>query len=292
MKLTQCPICKNEKINKGFDCKDNMITQEIFSINSCSNCGFLFTNPRPDDSEMEKYYQGGDYVSHSESKKGLVNSLFILARKYTLASKVKLIKSLSKGRKILDIGCGSGSLLNACSKNGFTVTGMEPSEFARGVAKQNYGLDILPIEEIKTQKKTHDIISLWHVLEHVSDLDLYFQCFNTLLEKDGILLIALPNRESYDAAYYKEKWAAYDVPRHLWHFSEKDIVTLAKNHGFELFRKTPMKLDAFYISMLSEQYKHGKNKLVAAFFRGLKSNIWARRNDNKYSSLIYAFKIK
>ena len=292
MEITLCPICNSDKKKQIITCNDYLVSNKKFSVCECENCGFKFTSPRPKEEVLWKYYESEDYISHSETKKGIVNSLYILARKHTLRWKVNLVKTLTNKRGILDIGCGSGSFLNACKERKFNATGMEPSDFARTRAKKEYGLDILPIEEIYSSKEKTDIITMWHVLEHVSDLNGYFERFEQMLNDEGVLIIALPNCNSYDAKHYKEFWAAYDVPRHLWHFNKKSVKELGEKHGFELKNIIPMKLDAFYIAMLSEKYIHGKNRLIKAFFVGLISNIHALLNGREYSSLIYVLRKK
>ena len=292
MEITRCPICDSSNKKQTLFCNDYLVTNEKFSICECKQCGFKFTSPRPEDDNLWKYYESEDYISHSETKKGLVNGLYILARKYTLKWKIDLIKTLTTKRKLLDLGCGSGSFLNACKERGFNVTGMEPSDFARERASKEYGLDILPIEDIYTCDEKKDIVTMWHVLEHVADLNGYFERLRKILNDDGVLLIALPNNNSYDAKHYEAYWAAYDVPRHLWHFNRKSVKELGEKHGFELKHIIPMKLDAFYIAMLSEKYIHGKNRMIKAFFVGLISNIHALFNGREYSSLIYVLKKK
>lgn len=289
--INQCPVCKCEVISRVIICKDYLVSGDDFEITACTECGFQFTNPRPEDDKLSDYYESEDYVSHSESKKGIINRLFLLARKYTLKKKLKIIQKYSTGKKLLDIGCGSGSFLDVCNSAGYEATGLEPNEGAREFALKNYGLEVQPIEKFfQLEENSIDIITMWHVLEHVPDFSLYFQRFREILVEKGTLFIALPNYESKDAQIYGKYWAAYDVPRHLYHFRQTDIKNIAEQYGFYIEAILPMKLDAYYISMLSEKYKHGKTKLIRAFFNGMRSNMWARRHDNNYSSLIYVLK--
>lgn len=289
--INQCPICGNKIFNRVQICKDYLVSNKEFEISACAECGFQFTNPRPADDKLADYYKSEDYVSHSESKKGIINKLFLAARKYTLKRKLKTVHNYSTGKSILDIGCGTGSFLDICKSSGYNTTGLEPEESARDYALKNYGIEVFPIENfLSLDENLFDVITLWHVLEHVSDLNLYFKRFKELLNETGTLIIALPNRESKDAKEYGKYWAAYDVPRHLYHFRKKDIKTLAEQNGFKLVKCLPMKLDAYYVSMLSEKHKHGKNRPITAFFTGLKSNWYAKSHDKNYSSLIYIFK--
>lgn len=291
--INQCPICGNSIFNRVQICKDYLVSNKEFEITACAECGFQFTNPRPADDELADYYKSEDYVSHSESKKGIINKLFLIARKYTLKRKLKTVRNFSSGKDILDIGCGTASFLDICKSSGYNTIGLEPEKDARDYALKHYGIEVFPIENLLSlENNQFDTITLWHVLEHVSKLNLYFNRFKELLNETGTLIIALPNHESKDAKKYGKFWAAYDVPRHLYHFRKKDIKTLAEQHGFDLIKCIPMKLDAYYVSMLSEKHKHGKNRLIAAFFNGLKSNYHAKRHDNNYSSLIYVFKVE
>ncbi len=272
-------------------CKDYLVSGDDFEITACTDCGFQFTNPRPEDDKLSDYYESEDYVSHSETKKGLINRLFLMARKYTLKKKLRTVRKYSSGNRILDIGCGSGSFLDVCKSSGYEACGLEPDEGAREFALKHYGLEVKPIENfLQLEENTIDVITMWHVLEHVSDLRLYFQRFKEILDEKGTLFIALPNPESKDAQMYGKYWAAFDVPRHLYHFRQTDIKNIAEQYGFHLETALPMKLDAYYICMLSEKHKSGKSKLIRSFFKGMKSNLYARRNDKNYSSLIYVFK--
>jgi len=289
--INQCPVCGCEVNNRVLICKDYLVSGDDFEITACTDCGFQFTNPRPEDDTLGDYYKSEDYVSHSESKKGIINRLFLMARNYTLKKKLKIIHKYGSGKRMLDIGCGSGSFLDVCKSAGYEANGLEPDGDAREFALKNYGLEVKPIEDfLHVEDNSIDIITMWHVLEHVSDLRLYFNRFREILSENGTLFIALPNPESKDAQMYGKFWAAFDVPRHLYHFRQKDIKNLAEQYGFQLEKALPMKLDAYYICMLSEKHKSGKNKLVRSFFNGMNSNMYARRHDNNYSSLIYILK--
>lgn len=289
--LNTCPVCNsNELTPEVLSAKDHLVSKEIFHIARCSKCGFLFTNPRPNDEKLGDYYQSTDYISHSETKKGLVNKLYLMARRYTLRRKVRIVASAGSGKRLLDIGCGVGAFLHEAKQKGFDVLGIEPEETARSIAKEKYGVEVLPVPEFtQIADASRDAITLWHVLEHVEDLDLYWKNFQRILAPGGTLIIAVPNPESPDAVFYQGNWAAYDVPRHLYHFRKDDLRFLAKKYDFQLNQILPMKLDAYYISMLSEKNMHGKSKLVRSFFKGMHFNGRARKTNN-YSSLIYILK--
>jgi SAM-dependent methyltransferase len=267
-----------------------MITKEEFSVVKCESCGFCFTNPIPVQSEIGKYYKSEEYVSHSSSNKGLINAVYNLVRNYTLKKKVKFLQSITNGKEILDIGAGTGHFLNQCVKNSFVAEGLEPDIDARSFAKTNFDLNLRPIEDLHVIKKeSKDLITMWHVLEHVYDLNQDFGTLVDLLKKDGKLIIAVPNRNSFDASFYREYWAAYDLPRHLYHFAERDIQSLGNKYNMKLVKVLPMKFDSFYVSMLSEKYSNGS--IFKALRIGLMSNFKARKSGG-YSSQIYILEKK
>jgi 2-polyprenyl-3-methyl-5-hydroxy-6-metoxy-1,4-benzoquinol methylase len=265
--------------------KDNMITKEDFRIVSCKSCGFHFSNPIPSIDDIGRYYKSEEYISHSSSKKGFINSIYNRVRNYTLKQKVKLVSEFSTGKNLLDVGSGTGHFLYQAKLGGFSVQGLEPDSDAVSFAKQNFSLDLDPLASLYTiEANSIDVITMWHVLEHVYNLEKDFSQLVHVLKPNACLIIAVPNMESYDAKYYKELWAAYDVPRHLYHFRKKDISYLAEKHNCKLVDVKPMKFDSFYVSMLSEKYKGGN--ILKAFLVGLKSNIHAVKGGG-YSSQIY-----
>jgi 2-polyprenyl-3-methyl-5-hydroxy-6-metoxy-1,4-benzoquinol methylase len=293
LNLEKCIVCGSSQFEPFLVCKDYTVSQESFNIVSCKTCGFKFTNPRPDNSVLGSYYKAESYVSHTNSKKGIVNKLYHAVRSYTLKSKIKLVSSYVSRGTILDYGCGTGMFLNACNISGWEVYGMEPDDNARKMASE-HGLNVFSdkakVQNYITDKK-FNAITLWHVLEHVTDMEETLSFFKSKLNPDGVLIIAVPNHVSYDAHYYKEFWAAYDVPRHLHHFDIKSMTSMLEKAGFKFHESKPMKFDSFYVSMLSEKYKTGSVNLVKAFLIGLTSNLKAK-NTNSYSSTIYIFKHK
>lgn len=281
---TNCPICDSHNFAPFMDVKDHMITKEDFKIVKCIACGFHFTNPIPSIANIGEYYKSEEYVSHSSSKKGIINSLYNLVRNHTLKKKVSLLQSLSSGKELLDIGSGTGHFLNQAKQTGFVVEGLEPDQDAVNFAKTNFKVDLFPLAHLyELEKESKDFITMWHVLEHVYNLKEDFQQIVNVLKIGGYLIIAVPNLESYDAKLYKEYWAAYDVPRHLYHFRKTDIQNLASQFGLKLEVVKPMKFDSYYVSMLSEKYKGGS--IVKAFLNGWMSNL--KSSKGGYSSQIY-----
>ncbi len=289
--LRNCPVCQNNTFTEYLNVQDFTVSQEKFSIQACKKCGFKFTNPRPDLFKIGDYYKAESYISHTNTSKGLIAKLYHSVRKYTLKGKLNLINRLiQKKGKLLDVGCGTGMFLNVCRENGWTVNGIEPDNGARQIAEQINKAAIKTEVLTSFKNETFDIITMWHVLEHVHLLNETVDWLKERLSDSGYLIIAVPNHESKDAKIYQEYWAAYDVPRHLYHFSQKSIKQLFEQKGFSLKETLPMKFDSFYVSMLSTKYQVGKINYIKAFLDGLKSNLNAESNNGNYSSLIYIFK--
>ncbi len=287
---SNCPLCASADIKESLSAKDHTVSQKMFSIWHCNNCTARFTQDVPEQEEIGAYYQSENYISHSDTKKGLVNRLYHIVRNRTLSSKCSLIKKQTgkASGAVLDIGCGTGAFLNTMQQAGWSITGLEPDETARKKAAELYHIQPQsPDQLFHLAPGSFHAITMWHVLEHVHDLHGYVKQIATLLHPEGKLFIAVPNYTSYDAAIYKENWAAYDVPRHLYHFSPKSMEHLLTTYNLKLTTLLPMWYDSFYVSMLSEKYKHGKGNLLKAFWNGFISNGKAFINKGKCSSVIY-----
>ena len=290
--VTQCPVCDNSGFSSFLICKDYFVSGEEFKLKECKNCGFKITENIQDEENIGSYYQSEEYISHSNTSKGIVNSIYHNVRKYMLGRKRRLVEKACGIRKgnILDIGTGTAYFLNEMKEYGWNVLGTEKSEDARAFAKQEFGLDNLPTEELfNLNHKTFDAITLWHVLEHIHDLGKNMDTLNRVLKDDGRLIIAVPNHDSYDAKHYKEYWAAYDVPRHIWHFAPKQMKRLGKKYNFKLESVHTMPFDSFYVSMLSEKYKKSTLGLFKGIFHGKISWINSWFNKKSCSSVIYVF---
>lgn len=286
--LSRCPICESDQFEPFLRCEDYTVSRETFQIVNCKNCGFKFTNPRPEESQLGKFYKSEEYVSHSNTNKGFINSTYQSVRKYTLLKKLQLISKYFKTGKILDIGCGTGEFLNTCKNAKWITIGIEPDNDARQMAIKNFELDVRDESELKNlSDQSFDVISMWHVLEHVPKLNERIEELKRLIKPNGIIIIAVPNCDSLDAKIYTEFWAAYDLPRHLYHFTPKDIESIFRKHSMKVFRILPMIFDSFYVSMLSEKYKFGKINYARAFTNGLRSNLAALKTGKTYSSQIY-----
>jgi 2-polyprenyl-3-methyl-5-hydroxy-6-metoxy-1,4-benzoquinol methylase len=286
---THCPVCSSTEINPLLTVKDHSVSGDQFVIWQCAVCCLRFTQDVPDEDSIGPYYQSQDYISHTNTDKGLLNKLYQKVRYHTLEKKAKLIITYTKEKgRILDIGAGVGAFLSTMKGKGWQIIGIEPDEVARKNAQDFFGLQLDQPVLLQTLKPdTFDAITLWHVLEHVHQLHPYIEQLKTLLTKEGKIFIAVPNYTSSDAASYKTYWAAYDVPRHLYHFNPKSVQQLAEQHGLKIIAKKPMWFDSFYISLLSSKYRSGKTNWISAGFNGLSSNFSALLNKDKCSSIIY-----
>lgn len=288
-----CPLCGSKEIAKRFACKDYFATGEMFDIYECRSCGFAFTQNFPDEKEISSYYESPTYISHSNTSKGLINKLYHIVRAIMLRRKVSLIKKLTflQNGNIVDYGAGTGFFARAMQKKGWKVTAIEKSAQAREFAEKEYKFKMLPEEALKSIE-THsvDVVTLWHVMEHIQQVDAFWDEMHRILDETGIAVIALPNCSSYDAANYGEYWAAYDVPRHLWHFTPATIMKLGEKHGFILERQYPMLFDGFYISLLSEKYKGRHLKTLRGLWNGFLGLCATLDKCSASSSIIYVFR--
>ena len=287
---SECPVCNSQNINPLLTIKDYSVSKQDFVIWQCTECSLRFTQDVPDENSISSYYKSPDYISHSNTNKGFINKTYQKVRNYTLEEKAKLIikETHETSGSLLDIGSGTGAFLAVMKKKGWEVKGIEPDEDARRLTKQLYNLDIdNPTVLNSIRGSSFNAITLWHVLEHVHQLHDYIEHLKRILKPQGKFFIAVPNYQSTDSNIYRSYWAAYDVPRHLYHFSPNSIEVLMQKHGLKVDARKPMWFDSFYISMLSSKYKTGKTNYITAFVNGLRSNVTALLNKERCSSLIY-----
>jgi 2-polyprenyl-3-methyl-5-hydroxy-6-metoxy-1,4-benzoquinol methylase len=290
---TSCPLCESKAVKHSFTTKDYSISQESFEVWKCDDCTLQFTQNVPSQEDIAPYYKSEEYISHSDTKKGIVNNLYHSVRSVMLKRKYNLVNKFAKASTLLDYGCGTGYFPAYVKAQGKSVKAIEIDADARAYAKKKWNLDIYEpsaLTDGTLANHSFSVISLWHVMEHLYHPEEYLKRFHQLLHNDGTLVIAVPNYTSLDAQHYGPEWAAYDVPRHLWHFSPASIVAFASKHGFDLLTKEKMPFDSFYVSLLSEKYKTGKSKLFSGFWNGFKSYNKAAKDVNQCSSIVYVFK--
>jgi 2-polyprenyl-3-methyl-5-hydroxy-6-metoxy-1,4-benzoquinol methylase len=279
--------------------RDHSVSGEEFELIYNQEFNFLQTHPQPSEEKLGDYYESEDYISHTDAKRNAFEKVYHFVKEIALKRKLKLINcffddtsscSVSGEKKLLDVGCGTGDFLKVAKDNNWGVSGIEPNQQARTIANKKTGDSVFDIQQLlKFESNSFDVITLWHVLEHLPKLESHIEIFESLLKPNGRLVIAVPNYNSYDAKHYKNFWAAFDVPRHLWHFSQTSIARVVKIKNMEVVKTAPMIFDAYYVSLLSEKYKNGSMNLFKAFWVGWLSN-WKAKRSTEYSSIIYIIK--
>lgn len=282
-----CPLCNHDKVDFKITCEDYTVSHELFEVVTCKNCGLNFTQDVPTIETIGSFYKSDTYISHSDQKSGLINSLYGVVRNYTLRQKLGWINKHCSGQSIFDLGAGTGYFVNTLQKGGWDVTGFEPDQDARSVALKNFNIQLEEEAAFYAQPKIENL-SMWHVLEHVYDLPKFLNFVKEKMVSGGTWIFAVPNCESWDANHYQNFWAAWDLPRHLYHFKKDQVRWIAEKFDFEVEKIIPMHFDAFYVSMLSEKYKGGNffNALINAY----RSEVFANGVNN--SSLVYVLKKK
>jgi 2-polyprenyl-3-methyl-5-hydroxy-6-metoxy-1,4-benzoquinol methylase len=288
-----CPVCHSDKVIEKTRIIDHSISQEEFTLSQCPDCSFLCTTHVPSEADAGRYYQSEDYVSHSNTSTGLIFRLYHIVRNIMLGRKYNLLNRLGAKASLLDVGCGTGYFLDFAKTKGYSVQGIEIDDAARQYGIDHFGIQVTKPETLfngTMGNNTFGYITLWHVLEHLYDPNKYFHQFRSLLDEKGYLIIAVPNHDCYEAKYYKTFWAAYDVPRHLWHFTPKTLEKIANANGFVLASKHLMPFDPFYNAMLSEKYKKSNLGFIKGMWFGGISLLKGMWNVDKASSIIYVLK--
>jgi len=291
-----CPVCHGKSIKPVFEVTDHFISGEVYSLYKCHDCNFIFTQDHPGAAGISKYYQSEEYISHSNTNRGIINSLYHLARRIMLARKYKFVKratGLKKGGRILDIGSGTGYFPGYMKSKGWQATGIEIDDQTGRFAHDKFGIDIYKPDELDNfEDGSFDSITLWHVLEHLDKPDQTVSSISRLLKNRGTCIIALPNNNSSDARFYKKQWAAWDVPRHLWHFNINSFKAFIKDKGFEIVRIRKLPLDAIYVSLLSEKYLRNRLGFIRGMTVGVFSWFISLFIKDRSSSLVYILRKK
>lgn len=287
-KVDICPSCQQTKFTNQDIIIDYANSQESFALSKCDNCELIFTNPRPSIDVIHKYYKSFNYQSHKSTVQSPFDLAYNIARSYSNARKKRIILRYHQAGSILDFGCGTGNFLNTFSSKKWKKIGLDTNLEALKIADSKFGIetyqDLKGIMDLPKFK----VITCWHSIEHVHDLRYTIETLTNRLKSKGTLILAVPNYKSYDAVHYSNYWAGYDVPRHLYHFSPKSIAHLLKQFKMSLTNTFPLKLDAYYVSLLSEKYRKSNFPILKAIKTGYRSNRYASET-NEYSSLIYVF---
>ncbi len=290
-----CPLCSSEKVSYYLTCTDHLISRQEFELYKCTQCGFIFTHEYPEEKEIGRYYDSENYISQDDRAKGIINKAYVAVRDIMLQRKLRIVEiatGLIRGN-ILDIGCGTGYFAGTMKEAGWIVTGIEPNKKARDFGVSRFGIQVLSPDRISDlPDKSFDCITMWHVMEHLYDPKWYSDEISRLLQPNGICLAALPNSDSSDAGYYAGHWAAFDVPRHLWHFNPSTVELFWAKKGFEVVRIECLALDVFYISILSEKNKGSRLPFIKGLGIGGFFALKSAFNKNKCSSLIYFLRKK
>jgi 2-polyprenyl-3-methyl-5-hydroxy-6-metoxy-1,4-benzoquinol methylase len=288
-----CPLCSGGNISPFLDVRDHFLSKELFSLFKCQDCRFIFTQDYPEEPEIEKYYESDDYISHSDSNQSLTGKIYRSIRRLMLIKKKNLVKKachLTTG-SILDIGSGTGHFLNTMKTAGWSISGIEPNKKAREYSSSVFKIaPSIPGQIHSLPSESFDCITLWHALEHFYEPYKYFEEIYRLIKPNGLVIVALPNSRSFDSEYYKNNWAAFDVPRHLWHFNTDSFNSFIKKAGFRCEAMSSLPFDVFYISVLSEKYKRSSASFLQGFIKGKLFFLFSLFRIKKSSSIIYFLK--
>jgi 2-polyprenyl-3-methyl-5-hydroxy-6-metoxy-1,4-benzoquinol methylase len=269
--------------------KDHFLSQEEFEIVETNTVGVYKTYPIP--ANIEPYYDSTDYISHHQDSGSIKEKFYKFLQNFNLKYKKNILQKNSKlGSKVLDYGSGAGEFVKYIEQH-YVTFGYEPNHSARknSLDKISKTKIVNNLSEIKDE--FFDVITLWHVFEHIENQQEILEEFYKKLTIQGKLIIAVPNPDSYDAKKYREYWAAYDVPRHVFHFSKRGMVNLMNNPQWKIKEIKPLLLDSFYICMLSEKYKKYRLFWLKGLLFGTISNFKAFYTG-EYSSLIYVIEKK
>ena len=290
--IKKCPACGSLKYTKILKTSDYLVSGESFEIMECNDCSLRFTSPIPDSNEIGNYYKSDKYISHAKHVTSIFDIAYKIVRKFSLRSKRKIVKWVSQKQSgtLLDIGCGTGKFLKIMKQSGWEINGVEVNNEARKLAENNTSSVILTQTQFFESNQKYDVITLWHSLEHLYELNQYLKKITESLNDNGLLLIAVPNYQSFDAEHFKRDWAAYDVPRHLHHFSLEAMVKLMEKFKFKFIQGQQMPFDPFYVALLSELSVRKKHNIIKALLVGWKSYWQGKQNEKRGSSILYVFK--
>ena len=285
-KLDRCPACGSPDIGSYTTITDHYYSKENFDIAACKGCGLRFTQNRPAPEEIGRYYDSENYASHDSGKKASVFlKVYQMARDYMLGLKFNLVRQFKpEWKQVLDYGTGEGFFTEYLLKKGKDASGIEPSAVARENFKSRTGKTLFEDIDALPADKTFQVITLWHVLEHIHTLRETMEKLTERLEQKGIIVIAIPNQKAKDLEAFGPHWAAWDVPRHLYHWDTDSLSAFMKSLGLVRIHTGQLPLDPFYIGMISARYA-GKGA-VSGILTGLKSYFHGKSNPAEGSTLL------
>ena len=262
---------------------DHFLTKETFTIKKTLIKGLLKTHPAPSKNKIQLYYRSDKYISHNSTTPGVFFFIYRVIRSFNFWFKYKFVGKKELFSKTLDFGSGDQYFMEQLQRRNHNVFGIDPLK--SNISKQVYG----SVFDESLDSKNFSCITAWHSLEHVHDLENTITRFHKILDDNGTVIVAVPNYRSFDARLYKSFWAAYDVPRHLWHFDKKSIKKVFSNNGFSFIKSAPLLFDSYYVSLLSERYKKSIFRVFNSIVVGTVSNIIGFFTK-EYSSNIFVFK--
>lgn len=293
--MSVCPACQATTATDLFQARDHLVSGREFLIRRCTNCGMGWTVDPPAEEDAGKYYVSDEYISHTDSKQSLADRLYHLARGFMLKRKGKLVDSaVGKSAGIMmDFGSGTGYFAAFMQQRGWQVTGIELSEMARNYSVERFGIRAIGPQQVRDlPSASADCVTFWHVLEHLYDPAGWMDEVKRILKDDGRCIIALPNFASADAEWFGKRWAALDVPRHLWHFSPQAFREFAEKQGFVCESTSALPLDLFYISLLSYRNDGKGMPLARGVLTGVVIALRSLFRRDSASSLVYVLSKK
>ena len=291
--FTPCPLCGASGQMPYADCIDFTVSKESFILLRCPQCGVVFTSNPPKESETIRYDTLDLKLKLGDSPRGLTDKLYYYVRHRMLRKKASIVESQSyrTGGTLLNYGAKTGYFSHYMERRGWKVTSIEKYHEERQFSLETFHHRMYDVSEMdRLTPETFDVITLWHVFEHCYNPNGLLNRFYRLLRPGGILLIACPNICSTDAMHYGANWAAYNVPRHLWHFNPTSLSNLLNKHGFTLMHRQKLSYDCFYISVLSEKNKNSKMPFLRGMWFGMRCWFISLARLDKSSSLVYVFR--
>jgi 2-polyprenyl-3-methyl-5-hydroxy-6-metoxy-1,4-benzoquinol methylase len=289
-----CLICGSGQNTPCLTVPDRFNPKEKFQLVKCNGCGFVFLSPRPDEESIGAYYQSEAYQPHQEKASSFNEKIYRWVRNRNVRYKRRIIERIVEKGNLLDYGCGTGEFLLEMQQAGWQTIGYEPAEKAAKIARE-YGLQM--IQNLSEIKSKLNVITMWHVLEHVHQANELLEKIHQVLDPEGMLIIAVPNRLSFEAQMYRSNWVAWDAPRHLYHFTPADMARLLDKHSFQIVDHKMLYFDPWYNALLSASLetsgKNGPIKIVALFkalLFGKLSMFFGMLDKKRASSVIYLAK--